>query len=273
MLENIKKQIVEKGYYVMHDILSEAECEHYKSLLKNDYKKYSPLYAVSGEVTAHGLDNKSTEEIVFNLHNKGMDWYRLFEHQAVIPVLEAMLKDGSYQNSEPYVLLNNSARNPLKGNKGQQLHLDSNLPGGNYPLSIIVIYMLDDFTKESGATRVVPGSHKFGTYAENAKKYDEEITIEASKGSVLIYDASLWHGGGEKLSDNSRWSVILTFGRWFLKPSFDFMKNMPEDIFRQLSEKQKELLGYKCTPPKDEFTRMRRKSKDAEVPQEYKLPG
>jgi ectoine hydroxylase-related dioxygenase (phytanoyl-CoA dioxygenase family) len=271
-MEALKKKIEEDGYCILHNVLTDEECDHYKLLLEADYKKYSPQYIGSNNASTHGLENKSTEKIVFNIHNKHIDWYKLFEHPSITPILDMMLKDGSYLNSEPYLLLNNSARNPLKGNKGQQLHLDSNLPGGHYPLSMVVIFMFDDFTKSNGGTRIVPGSHKFTTYAEDGKVYPEEVIVEAPKGSVLIYNASLWHGGGEKINDNDRWSLILSFGRWFLKPSFDFMKNTPRAIYDQLTDKQKDLLGFRCTPPKDEFTRLRRKSTEFETPVDYHLP-
>lgn len=271
-METEKKQLKEQGFLLLKDVLSPAECEHYVSLLEENYKAYSPYYVGANDASKHGLENKSTEKVVFNLHNKNYDWYTLFEHPKVLPILNMTLKDGSYLNAEPFNLLNISARNPLKGNKGQQLHLDSNLPGGDFPLIMVVIFLLNDFTKDNGATRLVPGSHRFPTYAENGKKYEEEILIEARKGSVLIYNASLWHGGSEKMNDENRWGLILGYGRWFVKPSFDFMSNMPKDMYEKLTDSQKDLLGYRSNPPKDEFTRMRRRSESFDVPFEYSLP-
>ena len=78
--------------------------------------------------SSHSLQSKVNEKVVYNLHNKDLEWYKLFENKKVISILDVMLKEGSYKNQEPYHLLNISARTPLNGTGEQQLHLDSNLP-------------------------------------------------------------------------------------------------------------------------------------------------
>lgn len=121
------------GYVLLPNILTAEECKHFRALLEANYQKYAPQYA-NASSTAGTLSDKSTEKVVFNLHNKSMDWFRLFEHPDVLALLDVVLKQGSYNNNEPYYLNNISARCPLKGNPGQQLHVDSALPGVNYCL-------------------------------------------------------------------------------------------------------------------------------------------
>lgn len=271
-IEKLINQIKTDGFCVLPNVISKSDCEEYKTLLEGYYSKYSSNYYTPNVKTEYGLEDKKNEKVVFNLHNKGLEWFKLFENERVTSILDVVLKNGSYKNSEPYNLLNISARSPLKNSGEQQLHLDSNLPGGEFPLICVVLWMLDDFTKENGATRLIPGSHKFLTYADNGKKYDEEIVVEGKAGSVLIYNASLWHGGNKNQTDGTRWGLVLGYGRWFIKPSFDFIKNTPHEIFNQLNDKQKQLLGFDTTPPKDEFTRMRRRSDTFETPDNYKLP-
>ena len=56
------------------------------------------------------------------------------------------------------------------------------------------MFALTDFTRENGATRVVPGSHK---WAPDRQTRPEEITCAAMPaGSALIYLGSAIHGGG-----------------------------------------------------------------------------
>lgn len=267
-----KEQIDELGYIVIPDLITPEQCEHYKSMLEKDYARYAPLYAGNESSTAHGLDNKSLEKVVYNLHNKDLSWYELFEHPEVLKILDFMLIEGSYKNSEPYYMYNNSARCPLKGNQGQQLHVDSRLPGINYCIVANVLWAFDDFTVENGSTRVVPGSHKKMEFTEDGKVYDEEIRVNAKKGSAIIFNANLWHGGGGNSNGESRWALALGYARWFIKPSFDYMQNMPKEIYDKLTPARKTLLGYDMIAPKDEFTRVRRRSSIHEVPQEYSLP-
>lgn len=272
-VQNHVQQIKENGYCIIPDVISNSECKFYRDLLELHASNYTQFYFnPKSKVSEYALEDKKNEKVVFNLHNKDIAWFKLFEHKSVTEILDVVLKEGSYNNSEPYNLLNISARSPLKNTGEQQLHLDSNLPGGDFPLIMVVLWMLDDFKKENGATRVIPGSHKFSSYAENGKTYDNEVIVEGKAGSVLIYNAALWHGGNKNLTDDTRWGLVLGYGRWFIKPSFDFMKNTPHDIFEKLTDQQKSLLGFDTVPPQDEFTRMRRRSDYFETPLNYKLP-
>jgi ectoine hydroxylase-related dioxygenase (phytanoyl-CoA dioxygenase family) len=272
MRKNIEKYINEinsKGFVLIENMLSERECEKYKLILNKIYEKFHSKYAISK--IASGLSDKSLEKVVFNLHNKDISFFKLFENSLVLSILDIILKKGSYMNKEPYYLNNISARCPLNGNKGQIIHLDSNLPGVNYNLITNVVWYFDDVNKENGTTIVIPGSHKFSRYADNNKKIKNKIYINAKKGSVLVFNGNLWHGGSSKFNDKSRWALLLGYARWFIKPTNDYMKNTPIKIFNKLTSAQKSLLGFHLNPPKDEFTRLRRISEFHETPDNYKL--
>lgn len=267
----LKEQIKELGYAIIPNVLTEQECLEYKKKLEDLYGSYVDKY-FSSVVSSHGLDYKGNEKIVYNLHNKGIEFARLLDHPAILPHVESVLQEGSYLNAEPIAYQNSAARTPLRHAKAQQLHIDSRIPGAPFPLVLQVMWCLDDFTKENGATRIVPGSQYSLDFPENGKVYPNEISICARKGSVIIFNAGMWHGSGERTCESDRWGMILTYGRWFMRPSFDFNKNMPAELYEQLNDKQKELLGYKFNPPKDEFTRISRRSNEFEIPLDYKLP-
>lgn len=269
MITKYIKDIENKGYVLIPNMISHQKCEKYKSILEKNFKKYSSKYINFKKDGS--LADKSLEKVVYNLHNKDLSFFNLLENSLVLEILDIILKKGSYENKEPYYLNNISARCPLKGNPGQQIHLDSNLCGVNYNLITNVMWYFDDVNKENGTTVVVPGSHKFKKYANHNNKVKNKVYIKAKKGSLLIFNANLWHGGSSKKNDKSRWALVLGYARWFIKPSFDYMKNTPIKIYNKLSSKQKSLLGFDLIPPKDEFTRMRRRSDFYEVPEKYKL--
>lgn len=261
------------GFTLLPELLSRSDCERFKAMLESDYTRYSPLYASAGKIIASSLVNKTGEKVVYNLHNKHLDWFRLFQHEAILPVLDVILKDGSYNDFEPYYLNNISARSPLKGHPGQQLHSDSNLPGVNYCIIANVLWLLDEFTLENGATRVVPGSHRLRKFALDGESHPDEIQITAPQGSAIIFNANIWHGGAENTTEESRWAVALGYARWFIKPSFDYMYSTPHSIYLRMTETQKKLLGFHLLPPHDEFTRLRRRTDTPEQPHHYCLPA
>jgi ectoine hydroxylase-related dioxygenase (phytanoyl-CoA dioxygenase family) len=276
MLYNFNQALSEidnKGYYVIQDAITPTEVDTLKRMLERDYEKYSPHY-VNSAGTGHGLNDKTYEKVVYNMHNKDINYLPYLNHNSYMPLIKKLLQSGSYNNNEPINLLNISARSPNQNSPQQQLHLDSNLPGKNsFPLIMVVILMLDDFNEDNGTTRLVPGSHKRESYADDGVNYKDEILLDAKAGSVLVFNGAMWHGGSSKKIAGSRWGIVLGFGRWFIKPSFDFSSNTPQNIYQHLSMEQKTLLGFDTSPPLDEFTRMTRKSSEPVwLGHNYQLP-
>ena len=265
-------ELENQGYTVIRKILSPFQCERYIFELDKQHEMYAEKYHSASNINQE-LANKTLEKTVYNLHNKSIIWMDLFDHTVVHDVIGPPLMKGSYQDSEPFYLNNISARTPLIGNRGQQLHVDSNLPGVNYPLIINALWYFEDSTAENGATILVPGTQNTMSFAETGKKYETEVVLEAKAGDLLIFNGNLWHGGGPCLIDKSRWALINGYARWFIKPSFDITRNTPKDIYEQLSERQKRLLGFDLNPPLDEFTRLRRRAADPEYESDYELPN
>ena len=62
------------------------------------------------------------------------------------------------------------------------------------------IWAVTDFTKENGATQIVPGSHLWEK--DRIPNEDEIAYAEMEAGSVLLYTGTVLHGGGENTSKN-----------------------------------------------------------------------
>ena len=108
------------------------------------------------------------------------------------------------------------------------------------------MWALDDFTAANGATRLVPGSHRWG---ERRPDPAPTVTAEMPAGSVMFYLGSLWHGGGANTTDRTRLGVILEYVAAWLRPQENHVLGVPREIARALPERLQELLGYNIYPP------------------------
>jgi len=109
-----------------------------------------------------------------------------------------------------------------------------------------VLIMLNGMTKENGGTLIVPGSHLFGRHPDkNIDINIETISAEGPPGCAIITDGRVWHGTGANISQEERLAIIITFCGPQFRPQENFTLGIKKEIFLELSDHQKELLGFK----------------------------
>jgi ectoine hydroxylase-related dioxygenase (phytanoyl-CoA dioxygenase family) len=251
--------IQDQGYALLKSVFTQAECNNLKAMALKDISSGPTSFNAEGSNSI--LSNKSDEKILNNLHSKRIEYYDFITNQVILSAVKPLLQIGSYKQAESFCLLNSQIRalNPQAG--AQQLHIDSNVPGNYpYPLVVIVIVMLDDFTESNGATRIVPHSHKKTTFPVDDIDYDDEILITGKAGDVIVINGALWHGSSVNKTNKERWSINIGYGRWFIKPSFDIPRSLPKDIYDQLDDFQRELLGLRSVPALNDSERISRRS-------------
>jgi ectoine hydroxylase-related dioxygenase (phytanoyl-CoA dioxygenase family) len=172
---------------------------------------------------------------------------RAFDAAAIDPLLLGVLDRllGHYQLSAP------TGIHIGPGENAQILHRDEQiypLPRPHPPVVLNTMWPLDEFTIANGATRIVPGSHRW----EDDRVPDErEATVfaEMPVGTVLFYLGNVWHGGGANTTDRPRLGVILEYVVAWLRPQENHLLAVPRPVARTLPERLQELLGYNIYPP------------------------
>lgn len=129
---------------------------------------------------------------------------RVYRLPALDPIFVAAAADPlvleiAHRTLGPDVLLSNLSANIVgSGGRNQSVHSDQGfLPTPwTEPWGLQVIWPLDDFTAERGATRVVPGSHLAMGPAPHAVPAADTVAVECQAGTLILLDGRLWHGTG-----------------------------------------------------------------------------
>jgi len=85
------------------------------------------------------------------------------------------------------------------------------------PLAVSALFVIDEFSALTGATCMLPASHKTEAFPSEAFVRNNERTIEAAAGSVLVFDSMLFHRGSRNRSTNVRRAINHIYSLPFIK--------------------------------------------------------
>ena len=111
----------------------------------------------------------------------------------------------------------------------------------------------DDYTKENGTTRLVPGTHKLlgepKKYGYINQDHPDEKYIEAPRGSLLIYNINLWHAGTICKNGRPRRHLNINYRDRKIWQQINFKKDLPSNVIDQLNEAESYLLKVRTEDP------------------------
>ncbi|MBD0372904.1 MAG: phytanoyl-CoA dioxygenase family protein [Pyrinomonadaceae bacterium] len=146
----------------------------------------------------------STTTRVHDFVNRGPEFDELYVYQ---PVLEACCR----VINQPFKLSSLLARTLRPRTPAQDLHVDFEHDAAGWPM-VGFIFMIDEFRRENGATRFVPGSHKWPAIPDDLMNnpladYEGQTLACGPAGSIIVYNGSVCHGHTANSSGKPRRSI------------------------------------------------------------------
>ncbi len=177
---------------------------------------------------------------IYNLLARGRIFEQIPVHEHILPIVERVLDRGCLVSS-----LSSIAIGP--GETPQPIHADDMLiplPRPHVPLVCNTMWALTDFTADNGATRVIPGSHLREKAPELGQVYEDSIPAEMKRGSVLVFNGSIWHGGGENRTQARRIGVAMNYCAGWVRQQENQQLGIPLDVARGFSPRLRKLVGW-----------------------------
>ena len=139
----------------------------------------------------------------------------------------------------PFKLSSFHARTLRQGAHAQELHVDVPRNSADWPLLGFVL-MVDDFRPDNGATRFVPGSHRWSGAPEDTMPdvraaHEAEVLACGAAGSLLVFNGSTWHGHTANTSSWPRRSIQGAFIPREGRAATDFAARMQPETRARLS--------------------------------------
>ena len=194
------RQLHDSGFVVLPGPIIPGGCEQLS-------RAYDRAVAAADPSDVH-TSKKRTSTRINNFVNRGSEFDSIYIYP---PLLSACCQIiGS-----PFKLSGMRARTLHAGAPAEGLHVDVKHHADGWPL-VGCILMVDAFTAENGATRFVPGTHlqsrEPGEVMNNPMDdHSEQVLACGSVGSIVIFDASVWHGYTANTSNTPRRSIAAHF--------------------------------------------------------------
>jgi len=230
-------KIQKDGYTIVNNVLSLDECklisEKLDKLTEEDLKYFGK----------ERLAQLNEIGIIRALMAKDGYFTTLILHPKVYPIVSAIMGETAILHLQNSIIVY-----PEKKHGQSHFHRDFQKDFvSSKPLSLNAIWMIDDFNRETGATWIVPGTHKESEWPSEEYLEKNAIQVNGKAGSVMIFDSMLIHKGGSNKSNIIRRAVNHQFTRPFIKQQIDLPSFLGEKYDK--NSKIGQILGYWSIPP------------------------
>jgi ectoine hydroxylase-related dioxygenase (phytanoyl-CoA dioxygenase family) len=224
------------GYTILERAIDRSCCAELSAALA-PYETGRPM----GRNAFEGLRSHR----VYSLAGKGEPFRRLAEQPDVLAILDRVLMPNYLLSTAQSIRLH-------PGEQAQSWHTDDafyHTPRPHtHPLAVSVIWAIEDFTADNGATELIPGSQRWADDHPDDRRAPA-IPAVMPAGSALLFDAALWHRGGHNRTTGTRLAISPQYCQPYLRPQESQLLIVPPDAARACSDRLRTLLGYSIHPP------------------------
>jgi ectoine hydroxylase-related dioxygenase (phytanoyl-CoA dioxygenase family) len=176
---------------------------------------------------------------IFNLLNKG----RIFQKLALHPVALAASR---HLLGKDFLLSTMSANILYPPGVAQYVHRDQ-LPDFRCPVVVQLMWAIDDFTVANGATRVIKGSHKWGSDLHMDQPQLEALVkpLEAPAGSAIIFGGFTVHAAGANTTDHPRRGILTYYSKPYYRQSENYALSLSPQVYESAGDELLGLLGFR----------------------------
>ncbi|MCX6291618.1 MAG: phytanoyl-CoA dioxygenase family protein [Bacteroidetes bacterium] len=241
--QNLVKDVVDekleeffiRGFTVLENVLTNEELSETRKRLDDVYRKQVEE-AAQNNFKLGDIREENVARMIFAYDDYFLN---MVTNSAIIGYVKKIV--GHY-----FILhLQNGIIN-MPDEKHHQSSWHRDLPYQDFviskPLAVNALYCIDEFSKKTGGTLVVPFSHKMETIPSETYIEKHALQVEAPAGSVILMDSMVFHRAGYNSSTIIRRAVNHVYVAGILKQQM----NIPSMLKGKFSDNPflRMLLGY-----------------------------
>jgi ectoine hydroxylase-related dioxygenase (phytanoyl-CoA dioxygenase family) len=233
-----KHRLHEDGFCIVPGALSAGQLDRVRMALD---EAVEITRAMLGSTHIRSLDPNDANIRVNNLPAMDAVFIELLTRPDALAMVHTVLGE--------HVLVSNFTANiALPGSGSMRLHSDQALvvpPPWPQPWALNIIWCLDDVHEANGATRYLPGSHRFQSPADIPNDAMEHtLPFEAPAGSFVAMEGRLWHTSGcNRTDDEQRRMLFAYYASDFLRQQMNWAVTLPDNVQAGMNAEARALFG------------------------------
>lgn len=244
-IKQIRKDFKKWGYALIEEGMSKKQCKVFIDRL---------LEQAEGEKLANVNSLTPSGQYVHTLINKGKVFRQCIEQD--IEAVQAGTLIENFLNEtlgKGWICHSFLANGAEKGYYPQVLHIDQS-PLSPWiteeaPALVNTLYIPQDVNEENGGTLIIPGSHKNIIKAGSngdVGKLNPAINLEASAGTIMLFDGRLLHGTGVNKTNKIRFVAAMSNVKSWMRSQENWIISVDPEIIKNASPKLLHRMGMQA---------------------------
>jgi len=224
----------EDGYVIVPDLISHEVIQEIR-------RAAEPFLEYEGRNEFEGHRTRR----IYSVIEKTLACNPLVEHPLALALLDRLFMPN-------YLLSQLQVIDVLPGEIRQPLHHDDGfypLARPRKPIGAALIWALDDFTADNGATLVYPGSHRWGDVPSGEIDVSQMVPAVMPAGSAVFFLGTLWHCAGPNHTEKSRLAATTQYCEPWARQQENYSLAISRERARLCSDQVQSLLGYSMQFP------------------------
>jgi ectoine hydroxylase-related dioxygenase (phytanoyl-CoA dioxygenase family) len=243
-LDDAERSFAKHGCFIVEGVLDRA---FLSDLANSLYSVQEKIRSVVGE---ERLQRSKEIGVLRFMQLYDANFIKLLEVPAAIDIVDRLLSPTAIQHAQNgFIIPSLPADGPEPDVFQMNFHQDFPRVLNGSMMSLNVYFAISDFTKEAGATRLIPGSHQVAARPTQEEIAERSVDVVCPAGSLIVFESTLWHAGGFNRSGRDRLSVNHQFTRSYIKQQLDYPRAIGADVAAGLAPRTQQLLGFYTRVP------------------------
>lgn len=237
-VDDVVENVRTVGYAVVEEVISSSFIKTTRDSMYRTFK------AIRRDVGEERLARAGEIGVLRLMMKYDPHLFKFLEIPEVLALIDKLVSNTAVLHLQNGFILPSSPKGQMPDIFQHRFHQDFPRVLNGYVASINIMFAIDEFSTQTGATLVVPGTHQRMTTPDQQYLAKNAVAVECPAGSMVVFDSTLWHAAGTNTSGKDRLAINHQFTRSFIKQQIDYVRALGDATVLAQAPRTQQLLGW-----------------------------